>query len=55
MFSPSNLIDHIVSELVRGQISPQEVSLVPHHDHRHVRQASGHGYLVPGNVLNSNI
>ena len=53
MFSPSNLIDHIVSELVRGQISPQEVSLVPHHNHRHVRQTSGHGYLVPGNVLNS--
>ena len=51
MFSSSHLIDHIVSELVGGQVSPQEVSLVPHHDHRYVCQASGHGYLVPGNYV----
>ena len=41
-----HLVDHIVSELVRGQVSPQEVSLVPHHYHGHICEASGHCYLV---------
>ena len=42
-----HLVDDVVSELVQRHVSAEQVCLVAHHHHGHVRQPAGHRDLLP--------